>query len=59
MTSLALATSCKDLELEASNLNDALANVKTSDNHTEHLLKFCEANQEGFCQGYVKLVKNG
>ena len=59
MTSVASATSHKDLELEASNLNNALENVKTRNNDTEHLLKYCEANQEGFCQGIVELGRNG
>ena len=59
MTPVASATSHKDLELEATKLNIALENVKTRNNDTEHLLKYCEANKEGFCQGFVELNKNG
>ena len=59
MTPVTSATSHKDLELEASKLNDALKKVKTSNNHSNHLLKYCEADKAGFCQGFVELSKNG
>ena len=59
MSSEASATTHTDLELDASKLNDALKKVKTSNNNSNHLLKYCEADEEGFCQGFVELSKNG
>ena len=59
MSSEASATTHMDLELDASKLNDALKKVKTSNNNSNHLLKYCEADKEGFCQGFVELSKNG